>query len=173
MNAAHGADGAPVGVDAVGGACLLVKRGVFEQVGMLSLDYLMYGDDLDLCYRVTKAGYGVYYTRQAKVVHHGGKSTASWKQSLADVWIRDSIYKFIVKTRGKSYGVLHKATMASAAIVRIVLIGCEMLFARNTSRLEQLKLTLLKWVRIFQWAIGRKKWAKSAGRELGFAPNEW
>jgi len=165
-------DGAstPMEVDIVGGACLMVKRSVFEQVGMLSLDYVMYGDDLDLCYRLKKAGYGVYYTSHAEVVHHGGKSTASWKESLSDVWIRDSTYRFMAKTRGRFYGSLHKATVALAAIVRLALIGSLLLFAGDARR-QHLIPMLTKWVRVLQWAVGLNHWERSARKDIGVASN--
>lgn len=165
--------GHPVEVEIVCGACLMVKRDIFEQVGLLSLDYLMYGDDLDLCYRIKKAGYVVYYTGESDVIHHGGKSTASWKQSLSDVWIRDSTYKFMAKSKGRLYGAVHKWMVAVVALGRMAIMGCLLPLARSPLQKKRSSYIFMKWKRIFQWAIGLEGWAKSAGEELGFAANEW
>jgi len=62
-------------VDSVSGACLMVRREVIEQVGLLDEKFVMYGDDLDLCYRIKKAGWKVYYVPQACIIHYGGQSS--------------------------------------------------------------------------------------------------
>jgi GT2 family glycosyltransferase len=165
--------GVPVEVDSVSGACFMIKRSIFERVGLMSEDYLMYGDDIDLCFKVKKAGYKVYYTNSSRVVHYGGKSTASWKQALADVWIRDSIHKFLVKFRGRCYGGFYKATMAAAAVVRLVLISLMRLLARSASRRESLSYSFTKWKRLLLWALGFKQWAKKAGEQIGFVVDKW
>jgi hypothetical protein len=59
-------------VDSVSGACLMVRRGVIDQIGVMDEDYIMYGDDLDWCYRMKKVGLKVYYVPEAQVIHYGG-----------------------------------------------------------------------------------------------------
>jgi len=160
-------------VDMVCGACLMIKRQLFEDVGMLSLDYLMYGDDFDLCYKVKKAGYKVYFTNSAEVIHYGGKSTASWKQALSDVWVKDSTHKFLLKSRGRWYAGCYKAATASVALVRLASLGCAKLAFGGGPRGERIAIALTKWKRILLWALGLSKWAKSAGEQIGFASSKW
>lgn len=62
-------------VDSLSGSCMMVRRKVIEDVGIMDEEYVMYGDDLDWCYRVKEAGWKVYYVPQAKIVHYGGKSS--------------------------------------------------------------------------------------------------
>jgi GT2 family glycosyltransferase len=57
------------------GACLLVRREVIDQVGILDENLFFYNDDLDWCLRIRKAGWKVYYLPQAEVVHYGGYSS--------------------------------------------------------------------------------------------------
>lgn len=165
--------GTPAEVDAVCGACLMVKRHVFEKVGLLSLDYVMYGDDLDLCYRIKKAGYKTYYTNRAHVIHHGGKSSASWKEALSAVWVMHSTHKFIVKTRGRLYARALKAAIGVAAVVRLSLIVPLMPLTKDLRRRNRLTFGLAKWIRVLQWAVGSDEWAKRAGRQAGLVSNEW
>ena len=47
----------PEEVEAISGACILVKRSLFEEVGLFSEDYFMYAEDLDLCYKITKSNH--------------------------------------------------------------------------------------------------------------------
>ncbi|MGE5297936.1 MAG: glycosyltransferase family 2 protein [Acidobacteriaceae bacterium] len=56
-------------VDAVMGAYMLVPKKVVEKVGMLSEDYFMYGEDLDWCWRIKKAGYKIVYYPKASITH--------------------------------------------------------------------------------------------------------
>lgn len=62
-------------VDWVGGACMLVRRAAFDSVAGFDEGYELYGEELDLCYRLRRAGWEVWYEPAAHVVHHGGAST--------------------------------------------------------------------------------------------------
>jgi hypothetical protein len=62
-------------VDAVSGSFMMFRRSVLEDVGVLDESFFMYGEDLDYCYRVQKAGMGVYYVHSTKIVHFKGEST--------------------------------------------------------------------------------------------------
>ncbi|MEW6554680.1 MAG: glycosyltransferase family 2 protein [Actinomycetota bacterium] len=62
-------------VDWVYTACALIRREVFDTVGLLD-EYLFFGgDDLDLCYRAAKAGWKTVYLPQAEIIHHGSRSS--------------------------------------------------------------------------------------------------
>ncbi len=61
-------------VDAVSGSFMLMPRKVFELTGGFDETFFMYGEDLDLCYRVKEAGYKVYYQPSASIVHFKGRS---------------------------------------------------------------------------------------------------
>jgi N-acetylglucosaminyl-diphospho-decaprenol L-rhamnosyltransferase len=62
-------------VDWVVGACLLVRRRAYEQVGGLDEGYFMYSEELDWCRRIKAAGWEVVYLPTAAVIHHEGKSS--------------------------------------------------------------------------------------------------
>lgn len=61
--------------DWVSGACFLVKRAVFEDVGGFDEAYFMYAEDVDLCWRLGRAGWAVAYVAAAEVTHLQGVST--------------------------------------------------------------------------------------------------
>jgi GT2 family glycosyltransferase len=62
-------------VDSVSGCCLMVRREVIEKVGILDENFIMYGDDLDWCYRIKQAGWKVCYVPDVEIVHLGGQSS--------------------------------------------------------------------------------------------------
>ncbi len=62
-------------VDWVSGACFLVRRSAFEQIGGFDESYFMYLEDVDLCWRLAAAGWRVGYAPSATVTHLQGVST--------------------------------------------------------------------------------------------------
>jgi N-acetylglucosaminyl-diphospho-decaprenol L-rhamnosyltransferase len=62
-------------VDWVSGACFLVRRSAFEQVGGFDEAYFMYAEDVDLCWRLGRADWTVAYVPSAEVTHLQGIST--------------------------------------------------------------------------------------------------
>ena len=61
-------------VDWLPGACLLVRRSTLEAVGGFDEGYFLYVEDIDLCWRVSRAGFDVVYVPEAVCVHEGGQS---------------------------------------------------------------------------------------------------
>ena len=64
-------------VDWVTGACFLVRRGAFDAVGGFDGRYFMYVEEVDLCWRLAKAGWRTGYEASAHVVHLAGVSTSA------------------------------------------------------------------------------------------------
>jgi GT2 family glycosyltransferase len=56
------------------GACLLIRREVFETLGGLDEAYFLFCEDMEYCRRALRAGWKLLYTRQTRVFHHEGKS---------------------------------------------------------------------------------------------------
>jgi N-acetylglucosaminyl-diphospho-decaprenol L-rhamnosyltransferase len=72
---AEGAGAKSETVDWVSGACFLVRRSAFEQVGGFDESYFMYAEDVDLCWRLGRVGWRVLYLPSAEVTHLQGVST--------------------------------------------------------------------------------------------------
>jgi GT2 family glycosyltransferase len=64
----------PGRVEWLSGACLLVRRSTLETVGGLDEGFFMYAEDMDFCWRVSRAGLDVVYSPDAICVHEGGRS---------------------------------------------------------------------------------------------------
>jgi N-acetylglucosaminyl-diphospho-decaprenol L-rhamnosyltransferase len=62
-------------VDWLVGACLLVRRPLYEQVGGLDEGFFMYSEEMDWCRRFKAAGWQVVYLPTATIIHHEGKSS--------------------------------------------------------------------------------------------------
>ena len=62
-------------VDWVQGSALMMRREVYEQIGGLDEDFVMYSEELDWCKRARDAGWRVVFLGTAQIIHHGGKSS--------------------------------------------------------------------------------------------------
>ncbi|MBC8578938.1 glycosyltransferase family 2 protein [Zhenhengia yiwuensis] len=62
-------------VDCLMGAFMLMPRYVLDQVGLLDEDFFMYGEDIDLCYRIKEGGYKIMYYPEASIIHYKGGSS--------------------------------------------------------------------------------------------------
>ncbi|MFH1515913.1 MAG: glycosyltransferase, partial [bacterium] len=62
-------------VDALSGSCMMVRREVLRKLHGFDGDYFMYGEDLDLCYRIKQLGYRIIYNSKTRIVHFKGEST--------------------------------------------------------------------------------------------------
>jgi GT2 family glycosyltransferase len=62
-------------VDVLAGAFMMVRRDVLDKVGTFDEDFFMYGEDVDLSYRIQKAGFKNYYFSKTAILHFKGEST--------------------------------------------------------------------------------------------------
>lgn len=89
-------------------ACLLVRRGALDKIGLLDEEYFIYGDEADLQYRLKEAGWRVYYLPSANTIHYGGRSMDRWRR-------RKMVYRGKMMFYEKNYG------RFKTGILRIVL----------------------------------------------------
>lgn len=83
-------------VDQPEGACLLIPRRVIDEVGSLDEGYWMLFEEVDWCYRIKKAGWQIWFTPSAKVVHHYGQSIKQVKVRMI-VSSHRGLYRFWAK----------------------------------------------------------------------------
>ena len=153
---------APTAVDAVSGACLMIKGSIFEEIGMFSSDYFMYSEDIDLCFQARKAGWMSFYVPTAIVVHHGGSSSSkSEETAFSSVMILESQWRFFRKTRSLWYCWTYRLVMFFVSVIRIGLfvVMWPVFIARG--RGGSINGPLKKWKEKLGWTLGSQKWVKS------------
>lgn len=72
-------------IEIMPGAFMLLRKETLDKIGLLDEEYFMYGEDIDLSYRIVKAGYKNYYFPETTIIHYKGESTK--KGSLNYVFI--------------------------------------------------------------------------------------
>ena len=100
--------------DWVAGASMVVRREVFETVGLLDEKYFMYFEEVDFCLQARKSGWSCWYVPQSRVVHLVGQSsgvtdTKRPPKRLPKYWF-DSRRRYFLKNHGWLY-----ASVADAA----------------------------------------------------------
>jgi GT2 family glycosyltransferase len=78
-------------VDWVSGACLMIKRKVFEKIGGFENELFMYGEDMELCYRASKKKFSTYFYPELTLFH---KERGSSSRTFAIVHIYKAILFF-------------------------------------------------------------------------------
>jgi N-acetylglucosaminyl-diphospho-decaprenol L-rhamnosyltransferase len=105
--------------DWVAGACLIVRRAVFETVGLMNERYFMYFEEVDFCLRARRAGWPCWYVPRARVVHLVGKSSgvtdvAVAKQKRRPPYWFQSRRRFFLTNHGRARTVLADLAWSSA-----------------------------------------------------------
>ena len=62
-------------IDVLVGSFMLLRRSVLAKIGLLDEDFFMYGEDIDLSYRIVKSGFKNYYFADTTIIHYKGEST--------------------------------------------------------------------------------------------------
>jgi N-acetylglucosaminyl-diphospho-decaprenol L-rhamnosyltransferase len=118
----HGPEEAtgPQLVDYIQGACMLVRREAFEEVGGLDEGYFMYAEEVDWCYAMRKNGWHVWYQPAARVIHlSGGSSEGRRSQREADLY--RSRVRFFRKHYGNRAARLLKLQIYGLTAVKILI----------------------------------------------------
>jgi len=85
-------------VDQPMGAALGVRKDVLDKVGWFDENFFMYFEEVDLCFRVKKAGFKIVYYPQAEIIHHGGRSTSQAQMNMNSAWYK-SFFQYLRKNK--------------------------------------------------------------------------
>jgi GT2 family glycosyltransferase len=75
-------------VEVLSGAFMLLRKAALDAVGLLDEDYFMYGEDIDLSYRLTQGGWKNYYYPGTRIIHYKGESTKRTSVNFVFVFYR-------------------------------------------------------------------------------------
>ena len=94
-------------VDILSGAFMMIRKKVIDEIGALDETFFMYGEDIDISYRITKAGYNNYYFSESNIIHYKGESTK--KSSINYVFV---FYKAMIIFAKKHFSKKHIKTFS-------------------------------------------------------------
>lgn len=93
--------------DWVAGASMIIRRKVFEDIGLLDSEYFLYFEEVDFCLNARRAGWSCWYVPRSRVVHYVGCSTGVTSTRLPALrrpryWF-ESRRRYFVKNHGRAY----------------------------------------------------------------------
>ena len=143
----------PQDVDALSGACMVVRRAALDQVGSLDEGFFMYSEDTEFCFRLKRAGWRVVYWPEARVRHWGGYSTSQVRDAMGVEALR-STNRLFYKCYGAVPAAAHRLMVAAMAAVKLVAFAACWLTARHASQRARFAHKLVLHRRVFCWALG-------------------
>lgn len=153
-------------VDVLSGAFMLMRASALEKVGLLDEDYFMYGEDVDLSYRITLGGYKNVYFAGTTIIHYKGESTKRKSANYVKVF-----YNAMVLFAKKHYSSSMAGWFAFFIQMAIYFRAGLAFFARLA---EQIWLPLLDFVLIVAGYVGiAKYWELYHKFVRGYYPPEF
>ncbi len=104
-------------VDVLSGSLMMVRSDILKKVGYFDEDYFMYGEDIDLCYKIKKIGGKIYYTPRTKAIHYKGESTKKGEFSYITNFY-SSMLIFIDKHFKDHYSIFVKLLLKTGIYLR-------------------------------------------------------
>jgi GT2 family glycosyltransferase len=110
-------------VDVLSGAFMMLRRSVLDKTGLLDESYFMYGEDIDISYRIKQAGFRNYYFADTSIIHFKGESTRKGSLNYVRVFYNAMLIfsrKHLSGTRGKLLIVLLHIAIYVRALMAII-----------------------------------------------------
>ena len=117
-------------IDVLAGAFMLMRKEVLDKVGLLDETFFMYGEDIDLSYRIILGGYKNYYFPETTILHYKGESTKRGSINYVKIFYKAMII-FARKHFSKRYAGVFSWAINMAVYFRALLA----IFSRLTNRL--------------------------------------
>lgn len=141
---------AALNVEAVSGACLMIRRATFERLAGFSELFFMYVEDVDICDRVRQLGMQVAYMPAAEVVHHGGSSSEKAVSSFAAQMLPQAMWLFFWHRRGPLVALTYRGALTAVACARLLCLGVAWI---DASRRREVSASAAKWRAVLAWCV--------------------
>ncbi|HSR19261.1 MAG TPA: sugar transferase, partial [Ignavibacteriaceae bacterium] len=150
-------------VDAVSGSFMMIRKEVYEKVGGFDQQFFMYGEDLDLCYRVQKSGFKVFYVHTTQVIHYKGESTKRSNLDETKLFYH-AMHLFVKK---------HLSSFPLVELILRTAIGFRELFAFLGKRKLSLYTALIDFILFNLSLFIAEQFYKYMTEWVGFAPEAY
>lgn len=140
----------PIEVDQIPGACLFANIRTLKRVGFFDEDYFLWFEDVDLCYRLRKAGHKLMLIPQSKVFHTGGTSFKKWTDDAAkQIQFFKSLLIYFRKHHGLFTSLIVKIIVLIDLLYLLITRSIRQFYASSKDR----KLFIENKWKVFKWLL--------------------
>ena len=140
-------------VDLLSGACIMVRRETIEEVGPLDEEFFLYGEDVEWCYRIKRAGWKIFYYAEAQIIHLGGGSTKDSPESLGVEALR-SMNLFFKKGYGVLDSWLHRLLILTVTLAKETFFLGRFLVTRDERGRQKVREKIRLHCQVLKWVFG-------------------
>lgn len=137
-------------VPVLSGSFMFCRTEVLQSIGGFDERFFMYGEDIDLCYRITLAGHRIVYVPQTSIIHYKGESTKKDRIDYAILFNR-AMYQFFDKHYSTGYALWFKLLVKFGILVRGVASYLLTLAQRMVDLMVDLLVLNLLLVALLMW----------------------
>lgn len=147
-------------IDCLSGACILVRREIIDRLSGFDEKIFMYAEDVDLCFRIKRKGWKIYYLSNEEIVHYSGASSKQHqKKFFSSIMQRESNLYFLNKHFGTATARKYLIAILIGSLVRLFVIIVSCPFALLSKRVRKVLAlySFKKYLSLFIWCIIEKK----------------
>lgn len=153
----------PIRVSWIVGACMMFQKEVLILMGGFDEQYFMYSEDADLCFRLIKNDYQIFYLPYIEMLHYKAYSSDRQSKSyFSTVLQKESRYRFMHKNYGFMKAILYRLICFASGLVRLCILSLLLSFSTLFFRVKKKDFMFLfvRYLRVMLWSLGYENWTK-------------
>jgi len=134
---------------------MMIRKYVLDNIGGFDERFFMYGEDADLCKRISDSGWKLYYMSDAEIIHLCGGSSKKTSKEFPVITMCESIHKFIDKYYGVCGRILYRLIIFVGANIRIILLYIKSVMSRLFSKNKHINNheSVKKYYIMLKWSL--------------------
>jgi GT2 family glycosyltransferase len=144
-------------IDVISGACCMGRHDILKQLGGFDENIFMYSEDVDLCHRIKKMNWKIYYLAEEKIIHYAG-AASSQRSDLyfVPILLRKGHLYFIKKHYGSLQAFCYRTVVFFGTSMRLIVLIMIFLIAciANRNNKQKIWVSLKQHARMLLWAVG-------------------
>lgn len=137
------------------GPCLLIRKETLDDAGYFDERFFMYAEDIDLCQRIYKKGWQLYYMSEVDMIHLCGEASKRAPKAFSIMMMCESISKFMSKDYGLRGAIIYRLGVFMSSILRLVIIlflmGID--YATGSKKKIKYKHSMYKHLIMLKWSL--------------------
>ncbi len=141
----------PTPVEAISGACMLLRSETYRSVEGFHPAYFMYAEDMDLCYRIHHRIGGIYHVPKSIVTHFGGGSSSTQVNHFSILKLREATETYFRLNHNEATVAKYRTLQITSSLFRLFLLT-PLLLLHGTKIQEKTMISIKRWGTILKWA---------------------